>query len=744
MLRTPRLTGPSLSAAVLLPLSALGTPAALTAQSIQTLQTGDTVRTAPSATEATAPADSTAPQGRGPRTLQAIRVTERAARRAGYASPRTTTAMRTDTPLRDTPQAVTVVTRQLIADQAMRGMQDVVRYVPGITMGQGEGHRDAPTIRGNSTTADFYVDGVRDDVQYFRDLYNVERVEALKGSNAMIFGRGGGGGVINRVMKNAEWTPVRALSVDGGSFDQRRAALDVGQGVGLRSAVRLNAMYENSDVFRDAVGFRRWGINPTATFAPTGRTTVRVGYERFDDYRTVDRGIPSADGQPSDSRISAFFGNPTASWSQARVNLASAAVEHAAGAHVTIRNRTQFGAYDKYYQNVYPSSAVDTLGAVSLGAYNNGTGRQNLFNQTDVTVDVRTGRVRHALLVGAELGQQRTDNRRETGYFGAAATSASMKVPFATPTTAAPVAFRQSASDADNHVDLTVASAYLQDQVTLSPQWQLVGGLRVERFGLRFRDNGAGALRAGGTTLRRDDTMLSPRAGLVFKPVEAVSLYGSSSVSFLPSSGDQFASLTPTSQSLRPERFHNAELGAKWDVRPNLALTAAVFRLDRSNTTARDPNDPTRTLLTGSQRTAGWEVGATGALASRWEVAGGIASQDAEVTSATTAAPLGATPGLVPHTTFSLWNKVRVAPVLSAGLGVLHQSRMYASIDNTVTLPGFTRVDAALFLKLTPALRAQLNVENLLDRRYFATSHGNNNIMPGTPRMLRLTLVTGR
>jgi catecholate siderophore receptor len=157
-------------------------------------------------------------------------VTVTAARTRGYAARRTATATRTDTPLRDVPQAVSTVTRQLIADQAMQNMTDVIRYVPGVTMGQGEGHRDAPTIRGQSTTADFFVDGVRDDAQYLRDLYNVERVEAIKGANATTFGRGGGGGVINRVLKAADWAPTRALTLQGGSFAQRRGALDVGQG----------------------------------------------------------------------------------------------------------------------------------------------------------------------------------------------------------------------------------------------------------------------------------------------------------------------------------------------------------------------------------------------------------------------------------------------------------------------------------------------------------------------------------
>ncbi|MBA3891002.1 MAG: TonB-dependent receptor plug domain-containing protein, partial [Gemmatimonadaceae bacterium] len=208
-------------------------------------------------------------------------VSGNAVRQQGYAASRTFSATKTDTPLRDTPQAVTVVTQELIADQAMTSMSDVIRYVPGVTMGQGEGHRDAPTIRGNSTTADFYVDGVRDDVQYYRDLYNVDRVEALKGSNAMVFGRGGGGGVINRVSKQAQWAPVRSLSLTGGSFEHKRGAIDVGQGLGRGVAVRLNGAFESSNSYRDATSLQRVGINPTAAISLGARTTARVGYEYF-------------------------------------------------------------------------------------------------------------------------------------------------------------------------------------------------------------------------------------------------------------------------------------------------------------------------------------------------------------------------------------------------------------------------------------------------------------------------------
>ena len=667
--------------------------------------------------------------------LRRLIITERAAKRTGYGASRTTTATKTSTPLRDTPQSVSVVSRQLIADQSMQGMADVVRYVPSVTMGQGEGHRDAPTIRGNSSTADFFVDGVRDDAQYFRDLYNADRIEAIKGSNAMIFGRGGGGGIINRVSKEAEFASIRSLSLEGGSYDHKRGTLDVGQVITPSVAARFNGMYEHSGGFRDASALERSGVNPTLAIAAGANTTVRLGYEYFRDHRTVDRGIPSLQGAPSPAAIETFFGNPDASHATARVQSAAAAIDHALAAGLTIRSRTRFMHYDKFYQNVFPGALNAAGTQVSLSAYNNAHDRTNIFNQTDATLSATTGSLRHTLLVGAEVGRQVTDNFRNTGYFDNTATSST--VPFARPTVATPVTFRQSATDADNHVVANVSAVYAQNQIELSSQWQAIAGLRYERFDLRFRNN------RDATDLSRDDHMVSPRIGLVFKPVRAISTYGSYSVSHLPSSGDQFSSLTATTETLEPERFRNYELGAKWDVNPDFAVTSALYRLDRSNSTARDPNDPSRTVQTGRQRTSGLELGVTGSLTPRWQIAGGWATQRARIVSATTAAQNGATIPLVPQTTLSLWNRYQLVSRLGAGVGVIHQTRSYAAIDNAVTLPSFTRVDAAAYIGLVRDVRLQLNVENLLDERYYPTSHGNNNIMPGAPRSLRVGLNTG-
>lgn len=668
--------------------------------------------------------------------LSPVRVIGKYTRGSGYLLFETGTATKTPTLLRDVPQAVTMINRALIRDQGMQGMADVVRYVPGITMGQGEGNRDQPTIRGNSTTADFFVNGVRDDAQYFRDLYNVERVEALKGSNAMIFGRGGGGGVINRVMKEAGWTPSGELTIQGGSYGNRRATLDIGRGLNSKVAARFNGMFENSGLFRDNAWLKRQGMNPTLSIASASRkTSISVGYENFSDHRTADRGIPSFANEPLHTKISTFFGNPSLSYSAVRVNGAYASAAHTTSNGLSLSNQTRFTSYDKAYQNVFPGAVSSNGTEVSLSAYSNSHRRRNLFNQTDLSYSGRTGSLSHTLLLGAEIGRQVTDIIRQTGYFND--TAATFVAPVATPTLSTPVSFRQSATDADNHVTNTARSIYAQDQVTLSDHVQMIAGVRYEAFGLRYHDN------RSGSDLQRNDAMVSPRVGLLLKPVEAASLYANYSVSFLPSAGDQFSSLTDVTKALKPEKFENLEVGVKWDVADRISLTAAVYRLDRSNTRAPDPNNPGLTVQTGSQRSSGYELGIAGRVTPAWEIAGGLAKQNAVITSTTAAAPSGTTVPLVPAGTLSLWNKYQVAPRFGLGLGLMRQTGMYAAISNTVKLPAFTRVDGGIYFSLTEAVGAQLNLENIFNERYYPLANGNNNITPGSPRSVRVLVTTG-
>ncbi len=677
-----------------------------------------------------------------PRTLSKIVAKDTAERDQGYLATETSTATKTDTPLRDVPQSITVITSALIKDQGVRSMGDVARYVPGVSMGQGEGHRDAPTLRGNSTTADFFVDGVRDDVQYFRDLYNAERVEVLKGPNAMIFGRGGGGGVINRVTEQADWSTRREVTLQGGSHDYKRIAADVGQGVTDSLALRLNAMYEDSDSYRDYVNIERQGINPTATLNLSDATQFLFGYEYFNDERTVDRGVPSQNGRPVRVDESTFFGNPDLSFSDVTVNLAKVTVTHDFTPSLSLRNHTSFADYDKFYQNIYPASAVLPPSGVlpgdrvTLDAYNSGTKRENLFNQTDLTWRLAAGSVEHTLLAGIEFGRQDTDNRRDNSASGVAGF-----VTLANTVTPMSQGVLFTVPNQNNHVDVSVAAVYLQDQIALSSQFQVIAGIRFDRFDLDFDDK-----RVANTDFSRQDDLVSPRLGLVYKPVEPVSIYASYSVSYLPQSGDQFASLTvpagstvPLEALLEPEEFENIEIGAKWSIRQNLALTAAVYQLDRTNTRASGPTAGS-IVLTGEQRSKGVELEFSGSIWDRWEIMAGYAYQEAEITSTTAAAPAGRTIPLVPKHQVSLWNSYRFTPMWRAAVGATYQSDVYASISNGVILPSFTRVDAAVFFTLNKHIEAQLNVENVLDETYWGTAHNDNNITPGSPTAFRLGL----
>ena len=651
---------------------------------------------------------------------------------AAYGISSISSATKTLTPLRDIPQSISVVTKEQIRDQSMTGIADVVAYVPGITAAMGEGNRDQLVIRGNNTTADFFLNGVRDDVQYFRDLYNLERVEALKGPNSMLFGRGGGGGVINRVTKEAGFSALREITAQGGSFGNKRFSGDFDQPLGNKFAFRVNGLYENSGSFRDEVDLERYGINPTATLILGPKTAVKLSYEYFYDERTADRGIPSFLGRPIDVPIETFFGNPDDSTAWIGVNLASASIDHQAG-RFNIHNRTMFGDYDRFYQNYVPGAVTADKAFVSLSAYNNATKRQNIFNQTDVTFRASTGSIQHNILAGTEVGRQLTDNLRRTGFFNN--TTTSILAPLSDPSINTPVTFRPNATDANNHIKTNLAATYVQDQIEINRYLQIVTGVRFDYFDLQFHNN------RNSQDLRRIDRLLSPRAGVIVKPVTDLSIYANYSVAYLPSSGDQFSALTNITQQLKPEKFNNYELGAKWDIRRNLSLTTALYRQDRLNSRSMDPNDPARIVQTGSQRTNGFEFGLNGRVTSKWSVAGGYAYQDAFISSATVSEAKGAKVGLVPEHSFSLWNNYKVLPRLGLALGIIHRSDMFTSFDNKVVLPGYTRADAAVFFSITERWRLQANLQNLFDTKYYMNAHTNDNIQPGAPRGARIALV---
>ena len=689
--------------------------------------------------------------------LDTIRV--RGQRLNTYRAERSVSATKTDTLLRDVPQAITVITGQQMRDRAVQGMADAVRYVPGINTTQGEGNRDGLVFRGNSSTADFFADGMRDDVQYYRDTYNIERIEAFKGPNAMIFGRGSPGGLLNRVTRTADWREALDIGLQFGSWQKRRATADYAHPFSDAFAFRVTGVYEDSEGFRDGYMLKRQGINPTAAIHAGDNTLITLGYEYFRDERTADRGIPSYANAFNGTRFpvatarDTFFGDPDASRSDTDVNAFSALIEHDFGGGTVLRNRTRIADYDKRYQNVYPGSVNGAATTVALSAYDNTTDRRNLFNQTDLIFSATTGTVEHKFMTGVEFGRQDTDNQRRSGRFTLGAgspcltgsTASSCVVPLGSPNVSPGVVYANNSlagsGDARNTGVAKIAAVYAQDQIEFSPKWSAIVGLRYDRFDVDFTDLRTG-VSAQNRSLSSSDKLWSPRVGVVFKPIDNLSLYASYGVTYLPRSGEQLGSLAFNSQSLDAEEFENTEIGAKWELRPGLTAEAAAFRLNRSNAAITDPNDSTRLILFAgdSQRVDGVELSLAGNLTEQWQVIGSYAWLDARTVRTIGTTPAGRVLAQTPQTSFGLWNRYDFNDRWGVALGATYRSTSFASISNAVTLKSYARYDGAVYYKFDERFSAQLNVENLFDKIYYPSAHSDSNISPGAPRSAYVTL----
>ncbi len=658
-------------------------------------------------------------------------------------------SVKTPTPLIDVPQSLSILTARQIQDQAFQGFGDVLRYTPGLSISQGEGHRDAIIIRGIQSTADFFIDGVRDDVQYYRPLYNVSQIEILRGSNALLFGRGGGGGVINRVQKKpVVGESFSTLNAGADTFGAYTTAIDTNIATGDSSAFRFNAYYQGLENHRDFFDGDGFAVNPTfrVDFGPD--TTLDLSYEYVEDERVVDRGVPSrvvAGGPnvPLEGYDDTFFGSPDQNFTTLEAHILRARVEHAFSDRLRGNVTANYADYNKLYQNLYPSDAVavsnGTFPNVELDGYRDPTARENLIIQANLVGEFTTGWIGHTLLFGAEYGDQQTANSREDVVF-AANGGDQLAIPFTDPLSIPAFGFTNTVRDRESDVRFT--SVYLQDQLDLTERFKFVAGLRLDQFDIdvldRIEANDGDAVDG---RFSRKDSEVTPRLGFIYKPAENVSLYASYSETFLPQSGDQFLTLSLDSQSTRPQFFENREVGVKWDLKPTLALTAAVFELERESFTSVDPEDPDQVIIVEGSETRGVEVQLTGQLTERLTVTTGYSYLDGEVLRADGTGDRGNATRQTPENMFSMWANYAVNRQLGLGLGVTYQDSFFAQEDNSVEIPSYTRVDAAAFYRVNDQLRLQVNIENLFDEDYFPDAHSNTNITTGEPVNARVSAV---
>jgi len=633
--------------------------------------------------------------------------------------------------VRDTPMSISTISAKQIADRMPLSVMDAVAYVPGIGLSSGEGNRDALVFRGQRNTGDFYIDGVRDDVQHYRDFYNVEKIDVIKGPNALIFGRAGSGGIFNRVRKEANWNPKQELKFSGGSYDHKRMTLDTGYVLNDKVAFRMNGLYEHSRSHRKGQELQRYGIAPTVTIKPTAKTKVVIQAELFKDDRTADRGIPSKNGRPfKGGSKNTFYGNPALSPTDTNKKAISMHVDHRFNEHFKFRNRVHYAKFDKFYQNIYANGSVSEADTVKLGAYNDETDRENFFNQTDLLLNLNTGPIKHKVITGVEFFRQVTKQIRNKGTFAGSSTVNVYDPIYRGAMSWAPYG---AGSGKSNHsISTSGIGVYIQDHMELHPMVHVTAGVRYDRFEQDARN------RYTDVTLRSRDDHISPRFGLILKPLKRLSVYGSWSMTHQPRGGDQLKSLKVSNAALDPERFINIEGGIKYDVLDRLSFTTAFFQLDRTNVILTGAEAGTSTLGRGT-RTRGVEFGLQGQVTDKWNILASYTYMKGTLKAGQSNA--GNYLKETPKNMYAVWNRYDFTPWFGAAFGVVGRSASFTKEDNSVTLPSYARVDAALYGKINKNLRAQVNIQNLFDTNYYVASHNNNNIMPGAPITARVTLI---
>lgn len=645
-----------------------------------------------------------------------------------------TTALKIDAPLRDIPQTIDIIPDQVIRDQRALSLQDAVKNVAGIGMATGDGQRDQFVIRGNIAYGDLFIDGVRDDALYFRDLSNIERIEILKGPASVLYGRGSSGGLINRVSKKPG-TEGGEIVLSYGSWDDKRGEIDLGHVFTDNDvAVRLTGAIERSDSYRDQGFLKREAIAPSVLFAPSERTRILLQADYLRDRRLTDNGIPAFQGRPVDVPASTYYGAANGrdvDFSQSEVWSTTATLDHEFSDTLRLHNAFRYYDYTLDRQNTIPNIVNEAARTVTLNRQSTDRAEHGWFNQLELSGTFSTGPLEHKLLLGFEAGRQ---SKYELRIDRANIATVDLFDPVL------PVLPLEVSGNPSTHrtgVYKTIGF-YAQDMISLGEQWKVLAGLRHDRFRQEVHQRIAGQ-----PDLARTDTFWSPRIGLVWQPTPTQSYYASWNKSYQPS-GETFA-LSTSSADIAPEKTINREIGAKFDFFDGkLSTTISAFNLKRSDIKATDPV-LLRVVPVGVQRTRGIEASAQLELTEGWQAIASYAYLDARITKSPaldSGVPIqGNRPTLTPTHSASLWLMRNFGDRFGLGGGVNYVGDRQANLANTVVLPEYVTADAMAWARLGK-FKAQLNIRNIFDRDYIISAHGTvgNLNMPGAPRSVMLTL----
>ncbi len=658
-------------------------------------------------------------------------------------------------PLLDTPQTIEAVPRQLMDDQGVTTLRDALRNVPGISIAAGEfsSQGDSLTIRGFTARGDIYLDGMRDFGSYYRDPFFLDDVQVLKGPASILFGRGSTGGVVEQDSKLPTLSPFIAGTASFGTDMTKRLTADVNEPVatlGPGAALRINLMANDSGVAdRDIARNTRFGIAPTLAFGLGTPTRLTLSYLHQTEYDIPDYGVPwlyqGVAGQgnglarPANVSQDNYYGFQHGDYLRTNVDIPTVKFEHDFGDALSFRDQLRYGHYTRQFNItepqidipgtntpllVAPGTPLNTLAVTRNQLY--GTSLEtSLDNQSDLTARFRTGFVNHTLVTGIELVRETSDPVRYTTLFSPALSS---MTPLVTPNPGQSYnASTYLASRTNTTAD--TEAIYALDTLTLSPQWQVMAGLRLDRFHANFQQvafndplTGTGAAT---TNLSHTDEMPSWRGALIYKPTPNGSIYFDAGTSFDPSA--EQLSLTPATGSLAPEKNTSFELGTKWDLMHQaLSVTAALFHTDQTNVREVDPNNPLFDILVGNAVAKGVELGAVGRITEHWQVTAGYAYTFSEVNQSPQD-DLGQRLANVPMHTANLWTTYTLASKVTLGGGVDYVSSRFAATTPTTAggvnfwkeVPGYWTLSAMAKYPINEHTDIQLNVYNLTNNKYY-------------------------
>jgi catecholate siderophore receptor len=643
-----------------------------------------------------------------------------------------------DEPLMEVPQTVSVVTQTLLQEEGTTTLRDALRNVAGISLAAGEGgaQGDNLTIRGFTARNDIFLDGMRDFGSYYRDSFNYQDVDVLQGPTSVTFGRGSTGGVVNQESKVPVDRPFINGSLMFGSDATRRITADINQPIGKETAFRLNLMGVDQGVAgRDIAENRRFGIAPTLAFGLGTSTRLTLSYlhEQSDD--NPDYGIPWLFNGPAPVARHNYYGFEHGNFLRTDVDVATARVEHDVNSWIKVSNQARYGHYKRAVQiteaKVAGTIDLDTpLEDIDVNRNQIAVNSLETFldDQLDATFNFNTGFLKHSVVTGVEGGRE-TSSPTRFAWTGVPTTS------LLSPDESQPFS-GTSAVSSDVHAISISFGAYAVDTVRLGRHFDVIGGLRWDRFDTDY--NSTSPTAAAPSHFSRVDQQPSYRAAFVYKPVNYGSVYFEYGTSFNPSA--ETLALSAGTADLSPEKNRTYEVGTKWDLpSKRLSVDAAVFQTTKENARETSPTNPLLVVLAGTQRVNGFQVSVTGRITNRWQLLSSYAYLDGKViASQFFPAAIGAQLANVPKNTFNAWTTYNLPWRFTAGAGTQFVDSRTASstvpLDPTTGLvkqiPSYWVFNAMASHPITERISLQCNFYNLANRYYYDEPHPGH-IVPG-------------